>query len=114
MLYIVLMKKPNHRIATSISKSNWYAIKNYLIRNGWKLVDEYNEYDKEVYYDSFTLKKSERIFYMAWASIELGEVCSTPKHLEIISKNTKIKFKYGTARLIRLGIVKSIKVEYRK
>lgn len=108
------MKKPARRIATSITKSNWYAIKNYLIHNEWKLIDEYSAYDKEVYYDSFTLKKGKRTLYMAWAPIELGEICSTPKHLDAISKNTQVKFKYGTARLIRLGLVKSIKVKYRK
>ena len=102
------------KIATSIETGKWYSIIKSLKRNGWKVVSEYNLFDKGIDFDLYELKKNGEKIIFAWDNWFEGEIKCSEERMLSIEKEFNINFKYGEPEHLSIDIIDKMKTLLRR
>lgn len=72
------------KIATGIKTELWYNMLESLRKKGWKLVREYNQFDKGIDFDMYELKLKDERIYFVWDNWFEGEIrCGEARMIQL-------------------------------
>jgi hypothetical protein len=91
------MNSSEVKIATNIETDIFYSIIEFLKKNNWNLIAEYDEniFDKGIDFDFYQFCKDDETTTLAWNNWFEGEIKASDKVLNEISERFKISFKFG-------------------
>lgn len=82
------------RIASEIETKLWYSIIEYLKSNDWKIISEYNLFDKGIDFDFYEFEKDKVRIFMAWDNWFEGEIKCSEENFKIIEKRFNTVFEF--------------------
>lgn len=91
------MNSSELKIATNIETGIFYSIVEFLKKNNWDLMAEYDEniFDKGIDFDFYEFSKGNEKITLAWNNWFEGEIKATAQTIDEIAKHFEIILKYN-------------------
>lgn len=99
------------KIATNIETKIFYSIIKFLEKSGWKLIFEYDVFDKGIDFDLYQFTKNNEQILLAWDNWFEGEIKATTKTLDEIADHFRFTLKFGEPEhLQKTNIIEEMKI----
>jgi hypothetical protein len=96
-------------IATDIETKDWYSIIELLKKDGWKVITEYNQFDKGIDFDLYELTLNGENIVFAWDNWFEGEIKCSEQRMRSLETTFRIKFKFGKPEHLSHNLIDKMK-----
>lgn len=83
------------KVITDIKTDKWNEIISVLKNEGWKVVSEYDLFDKGIDFDGLELVKDQQRIILAWDNWFEGELLASEEVIEFLEKKIELELKFG-------------------
>ena len=99
----------SYKIATSVETQLWYKIIEDFKSRNWKVITEYNQFDKGIDFDLYELKKGNEKVLFAWDNWFEGEIKCSEERFRLIELEFDVEFKIGEPEHLSINIIDKMK-----
>ncbi|WP_340200893.1 hypothetical protein [Ascidiimonas sp. W6] len=101
--------KMDKLVATTIKTKKWYSIIASLKKDGWKVVTEYNHFDKGIDFDLYELEQNDEKILFVWDNWFEGEIKCNKERMRSLENSFETEFTFGEPENISDNLIDKIK-----
>ncbi|MBX2981980.1 MAG: hypothetical protein KF843_04880 [Flavobacteriales bacterium] len=92
-------------VIKEIKTELWIELIKSSVNDGWRIVHEYDNFDKGIDHDFFILTKGSEMMFFAWDNWFEGEIKCTEERQRELEKQVNVTFKVGDPLYLKPDVI---------